>query len=394
MTILSGNHPPRPTPTTPTSHPGNRMHRTPSTAPSRLRLGSALAALLALPQVHGQTIPLAPEQQSALGIELAAPQATDRTMSRRYPAQVAVPVRQDHVVSAPQDGTLSLLLVALGESVTAGQPLARMQSPGLLEAQASLLEAQTRLTLSESELARDQALFKEGLVPKRRLQATQADHNALATSVDQWSQRLALSGMSVEAISALKQGRHLSATLELVSPIDGVVLEQMVNTGQAVAAATPLFRVASLSPLWLEVHVPIDQVAGLHQGDQVSLPREDIRGHILTIGRQVHGTDQGVLVRAEVREGADRLRPGQFVEVQLSDAGKGPGWRLPTAALVRTATAVYVFARRAEGFAAVPVQVLAQEERSAVVTGDISASDQVAVSGVAALKAVWLGGTE
>jgi len=152
--------------------------------------------------------------------------------------------------------------------------------------------------------------------------------------------------------------------------------------------------VASLSPLWLEVHVPIDQVTGLHEGDEVLLPREDIRGRILTIGRQVHGKDQGVLVRAEVSEGADRLRPGQFVEVQLDEGAKGTGWRLPTAALVRTADAAYIFAQRPGGFAAVQVEPLAQEERSAVVAGELVASDRIAVTGIAALKAVWLGGAE
>ncbi len=375
------------------------MNRTASNSRTGLGPASALAGLLTLAATPGLAapaaiIPLAPEQQTALGIELAAPEPASRVMSRRYPAEVAVPVRQDHVVSAPQDGTLSVLLAALGEAVTAGQPLARMQSPGLLEAQGALLEAQTRLTLAESELTRDQALFKEGLVPKRRLQATQADHDAQATTVDQWSQRLALAGMSADAIAALKQGRRLSGTLEIVSPIDGVILDQMVTTGQSVAVAAPLFRVASLSPLWLEVHVPVDQVAGLQEGDQVLLSREGIRGRILTVGRQVHGADQGVLVRAEVSEGADRLRPGQFLEVQLDEAGKGAGWRLPTAALVRIAAAAYVFVQRPGGFAAVQVEPLAQEERSAVVRGAIDASDQVAISGVVALKAVWLGGAE
>jgi len=113
-------------------------------SPAHIAGGIALAALLTLiaptPQAAPRdSIPLSTEQQSALGIGLAAPQAADRAMSRRYPAQVAVPVRQAHVVSAPQDGTLTLLLVALGDPVTAGQPLAQMQSPGLLEAQGALL---------------------------------------------------------------------------------------------------------------------------------------------------------------------------------------------------------------------------------------------------------------
>lgn len=393
------------------------MSRSPKT---HLHNTVLIAALLALPAAPDHAAPgdmlaagdgghgggevgttgldLTPEQQAAFDIALAPPEPTARGLSRRYPAQVAVPVRQTHVVSAPQDGTLSLLLVAVGESVTAGQALARMQSPGLLEAQAALLEAQTRLTLAESELARDQALFAEGLVPKRRLQATQAERDTLLTTVDQWGQRLTLAGLSQETIAALKKERRLSGVLEVRAPIAGVVLDQMVDTGQAVAAATPLFRVASLSPLWLEVHVPVDRLGGLQPGDPVLLPRDGIRGHILTVGRQVHGTDQGVLVRAEVTEGAERLRPGQFVEVQLdrglAEGAQGSGWRLPAAALVRNVDATYVFAQRPRGFAAVPVEILAQEERTVVVAGALAPTDRIAVSGIAALKAAWLGGAQ
>ena len=322
---------------TPTStDPGHTMNRTPRIRPSIAGLTAALLALAAAGSyaAPGDTVSLSTEQQAALGIELATPEATDRVMSRRYPAQVAVPVRQAHVVSAPQDGTLSVLLVALGESVTAGQPLARMQSPGLLEAQAALLEAQTRLTLAESELSRDQALFKEGLVPKRRLQATQAEHDAAATTLDQWGQRLTLAGVPPEAIAALKRERKLSGTLEIRAPIAGVVLEQMVDTGQAVAAAAPLFRVASLSPLWLEVHVPVDRLGGLQPGDPVLVPREGIRGAYPDRGssgprhgpgrpgpRRGDGRGRAVAPRAVRRGTARQGRPG----VGLAPPGRGTG---------------------------------------------------------------------
>jgi len=367
----------------------------------------ALAASLMLangPGLAGLEDPVAmtPDQRAAFGIEVAEPQPAGQVLSRRYPGQVTVPARQLHVVSAPLDGTLTGLLAAEGETVEAGQPLARMQSPGLLETQGALLEALSKLNLARSELERDRALFAEGLAPKRRLEATQAQFNELATTVDQWSQRLALSGMPDQAIEALKRDRRLSGTLEVRAPIAGVVLEQMVGTGQAVAAATPLFRIARLSTLWLEVHVPLDALAGVQAGAQIVLPREDIRGRILAVGRQVHGEDQGVLVRAEVTDGADQLRPGQFVEVQLGStanraaaaAGQAPGWRVPAAAVVRHAGGTYVFAERAGGFVAVPVELLSQEERTAVVGGPLTATDRIAVTGVVALKAAWLGAAE
>jgi membrane fusion protein, heavy metal efflux system len=376
--------------------------------PTGRSLALAAALLLASgPAAAGLEDPvsLTAEQRAAFGIEVAEPQPADRVLSRRYPGQVTVPVRQSHVVSAPLDGTLASLLVAEGEAVEAGQPLARMQSPGLVETQGALLEALSKLNLARSELDRDRALFAEGLAPKRRLEASQAQFNELATTVDQWSQRLLLSGMPEHAIEDIKRDRRLSGTLELRSPIAGVVLEQMVSTGQAVAAATPLFRIARLTPLWLEIHVPLDALAGLLPGAQVVLPREEIRGRILTVGRQVHGEDQGVLVRAEVTEGTDRLRPGQFVEVQVShaagtagepagEAGAATAWRVPAAAVVRHAGGAYLFAERGGGFVAVPVELLSQEEHTAVVSGPLIAKERIAVTGIVALKAAWLGAAE
>ncbi|MGE5152414.1 MAG: efflux RND transporter periplasmic adaptor subunit [Bdellovibrio bacteriovorus] len=362
-------------------------------------MGLSAALLLALaysasPGLARDLVPLAPEQQKAFGIALSAPEPAGETRTRRYPAKVAVPNRQMRVVSAPQSGILSALLVAEGEPVTAGQVLAELRSPELVDTQSQYLEAVTRLELAESELSRDQRLYKEGVIAERRLLESQAKQRELATQVEQRRQLLALAGLSAETIDTLTRTRALGSTLPVASPIAGVVLEQMVSTGQAVSAAEPLYRVAQVRPLWVEIHVPVDRVDTLELGGRVLLPGLGTEGRIITIGHMVHQEDQGVLVRAEVSEGVEGLRPGQFVEVQLTNAPGEAGWRVPAAAVVRNAGAAYLFVAREGGFTALPVTVVAEEERSAVVTGELGAQDQVAVSGVVALKAAWLGAAE
>ncbi len=341
--------------------------------------------------IGADLIPLEAAQQKAFGIELAAPQTAGETLTRRYPAKVTVPNRQLRVVSAPQSGILSALLVAEGENVTAGQVLAEIRSPELVDTQSQYLESVTRLALADSELKRDEMLHREGVIAERRLLESRSKQRELTTQVEQRRQLLGLAGLSPQDIDTLTRTRALSSTLPVHAPIAGVVLEQMVSTGQAVAAATPLYRVAELKPLWIEVHVPVDRVEALTVGGRVLLPMIGTEGDIITIGRMVHEADQGVLVRAEVREQTDRLRPGQFVEVQLTRAADETGWRVPAAAVVRNAGAAYLFVAREGGFAALPVTVLAEEERSAVVAGGLGQKDRVAVSGVVALKAAWLG---
>lgn len=373
------------------------IHPPLSATGSRLLPRMLLGALLALPAMlvaAADLIPVDAAQQAAFGIVSRVPLPATETLTRRYPAEVTVPNPQMRVVAAPQSGVIESLLVAEGEQVSAGQVLAELRSPELVDAQSQYLEALTRLALSERELARDQMLHREGVIAERRLLESQSRQRELATVAEQRRQLLELAGLATEEIETLARSRRLTPRLQLRAPIAGVVLEQLVNTGQAIAIATPLYRIAKLDPLWLEIHVPVDRLAGLGEGARVLLPREGMEGVIVTIGRMTHGQDQGVLVRAEVREGVERLRPGQFVEVQLSAAAAGAAWRVPLAALVRHASETYLFLVRDGGFGALPVKILAEEETDAVVTGELSGTDQIAVSGVVALKAAWLGGAE
>jgi multidrug efflux pump subunit AcrA (membrane-fusion protein) len=101
----------------------------------------------------------------------------------------------------------------------------------------------------------------------------------------------------------------------------------------------------------------------------------------------VHGTDQGVLVRAAVHEGVDALRPGQFIEARLSRVAGGRALRLPAPALVRIDGIEKVFVERAEGFEPVAVKVLSRENGEVVARGALRPGDQVVVNGTVAMKA-------
>jgi RND family efflux transporter MFP subunit len=355
-------------------------------------LAAMTPALAATAPTQPAPIPLDAAQREAFGLVLTAPAAADSALTRRYPARVAVPNRQLRVVSAPQAGVVESLLVAEGERVNANDVLAWLRSPDLVDAQSALLEASTRLALAESELTRDQMLHREGVIAERRLLESQSRRTELATLVEQQRQKLRLAGLSASDIEQLLRTRQLSSRLPVRTPIAGVVLEQMVDTGESLSIAAPLYRVAELSPLWVEVHVPVDQLGGLAPGGRVYLPALGLDGEIVTVGRMVHGEDQGVLVRAEVREGTNQLRPGQFIEVQLSAASAGgASWRLPAAAVVRHAGQSYVFVERAGGFVALPVRILAEEGQTQLVEADLTTADRVVIQGVVALKAVWLG---
>jgi cobalt-zinc-cadmium efflux system membrane fusion protein len=332
-------------------------------------------------------------QRAAFGIETASVNQGSAALSKPYPAKVAVPNAQLRVVSAPLDGVVEALLVAEGESVTAGQPLARLRSQGLLELQAAYLESRTRRQLSGETLARDRKLHAEGIVAQRRLLDSQSAHREMLTIEARDRQALTLAGMPDEAIEQLAESQRMTTVLEVNSPLSGVVLEQLATAGQRLATSDPLYRVGDLSTLWIEVHVPLDALGNIEPGSKVELS-QNLKATVITVGRMVHGTDQGVLVRAEVREGVATLRPGQFVEARLSQAAGSQALRLPARALLRIEGTDKVFVERAGGFEPVAVEVVAREASEVVVTGPLQVGDAVVVNGTVALKAALGVGAE
>jgi RND family efflux transporter MFP subunit len=340
-------------------------------------------------------IRITPEQQRAIGIETAPLQATNYHSSPLLPAKVSVPNAQLQVITAPQGGLVEALLVSEGEAVAAGAPLLRIQSPSLLDLESDYLESRTRLALARQNYERDRQLHAEGIIAERRLLETHARYQELSTTVTRLQRLLELAGLDEAAFDALEQQRELSGTLVVRAPFEGVVLEQLVTLGTRVAAADALYRFARLKPLWLEIHVPLEQLGGDPQDRQVVVDDPPLRARIINVGSMVHGADQGVMIRAEVDEGSERLRPGQFVQARLATvAAAGDQFRLPREAVIRRKGATYVFAARAGGFEPVAATLVAEEPDHLVIRAPLASGTEIAVRGAAALKAAWLGGED
>lgn len=361
----------------------------------RFFLFALLVTLVSAPLRAAEEVPVSAAQLKSLGIETAPLAAQRAGELPGLPAQVVVPNNQLHVLSAPIPVLVERMLATAGEHVKKGQVLARLQGPAVVEMQRAYLQAASQLRLSKDNLARDEKLFEEGIIAESRYRATRSQHAELAAAYTERRQVLRLAGMSEAAIARLQSGSGLGSAIDIVSPVDGVVLEQMANAGQRLEAASPLFKVAKLDPLWLDIQLPIARQDMVAEGDQVTLPAQQASGKVLVVGHGVGGS-QTVLVRAEITRGAERLHPGQYVEASVisavRDARAASGlWSVPNAALARLQGRVLIFVQTAKGFRPVPVGLVAEGAQTSTVRGELKGDERIAVSGVSALKAASMG---
>ena len=355
------------------------------------RIGILCAALLVEPTLAAESdlIAMDATQIQALGIVTTTPETKSALRSNPLPARVVVPPDREYVVTAPQGGLVAHLLAAVGDAVGERQALAEMQSPDLLALQRDYLQSLDESRVAERAWRRDKQLLAEGIIAERRWQETEARYQAARAARDQQIETLRLSGLSESAIKALAGSRKFTSTLTVHAPIQGVVLERMATAGQRVDAMAPLFRVADLGVLWLELRVPLAQSEHLGPGDGVVAPAAGLHARILMIGRNVDPDSQSVLVRAEITEGADRARAGQFLEASLEQAGAA--LQLPAEAVVRKGDATYVFVLVDGGFKARKVTTAGSGATVVLITAGLAGEERVAVSGIAAIKAAWLG---
>lgn len=348
-------------------------------------------ALLLSGNARAADVVMSLAQQKSLGVVVAPISKNTLLSSRRFPAEIVIPVGQERIVSAPQSGLIDQLHVAAGQTVKQGQVIAHLISPDLLGLQRDYLQALTQEKLAAKALARDTELLQHGVIAQRRYFEVESAHDEASANLAQRKQALKLAGVSDGAIAKLTPSAGMASGLSLVAPISGQVLEQMVTTGQRVDMATPLYRIAKLSPLWLEIHAPLEGLPFVKEGMQVQVPKLHASGHLIAVIRSVNKADQTLHLRAEMTNGAEKLSPGQFVEAEIKLGGQAQYFSVPKSALARQGSNALLFIQTKTGFKPMKVQVISEQGDETVIDGPFAGTERIAVTGISAIKGTWLG---
>jgi len=258
-------------------------------------------------------------------------------------------------IKSRASGTVQKVTVQEGDRVSAGRLLVKLdpivEQRRVNQAKAELRMAQARsqsayhkVRFARSQLSRDRALLKKGLVSKDAVDTRAKEANVLAgDSSVAWSQ-------IAKAKETLKEAQDRLAETEIKAPVVGTVLERLVQPGQMVASGTnsvsggtALLKIADLSKLYVRVKVDEADVAKLRVGQQVNitadaLQRKSFVGKVHRIAPQ--GTIEnnvtvfGVLVAVGER-GSRALRPQMSANVEVVVTERSEAVLVPVRAIGR-----------------------------------------------------------
>ena len=270
-------------------------------------------------------------------------------------------------LAAPRAVTVERVLVSVGQTVAAGQPLVEVTSaPG---ADLTYRQAADAAAFARTDLARVQRLFDERLVAADQLGA------AKRTLAD------AEAGLAAQA----KQGAGRSRQT-LTAPTASVVTSIAAAPGDHVAQDAPLVGLARAGAL--SVKLGLEPAAGgLAPGEAVTIRPTTggppIVSHLTVVGRAADQTTKTLAAIAPLAGAA--LPIGSAVEADVV-TGAHQGLTVPRAAVVFDETGSHVFVVAAGKARRVFVTVGRDHGDGAEIAGPIAAGQAVAVQGAYELQ--------
>ncbi len=316
------------------------------------------------------------EQQRLLEIKSAPVEKATELVIDGAAGEVVLPVDRSSAVTAMFAGRLTKVAVDEGDTVHAGQELARVASREYASEWARLVQVRADRDVASRQAQRDKVLLAEGIIPASRAEASRAHLRALDAELKVVEQTV--EGLAGEGGNAL--------TYVLRAPVDGRVISRRVAVGEPIESMGVAFVIAQRGGYRLDMRVPAAVADQIEVGDTVVVGK--VTAKVTGRGAALDPATQTVVIRAELPADAGLL-PGQRVIASLRLRAPEGALRVPRAAVVMQSGESHVYVAAGEGaFRAVPVTVLGQDATDMTVQGPLSAGDAVVVSGVSALKSL------
>lgn len=340
-------------------------------------------ALLAL---SAKEIVLSPKQIVEMGIETAPLKATSTHSQSNLPGTVVIPPRQLSLASSIHGGIVSKVFVGVGDTVRAGQTVATVASTEGLELQRDYLQTASRLERLRTFVKKDEALFKEGIISEREYLKNKQEVTLLETELAEKKASMRMMGVSPSAAGVM------TTTSTVKAQTGGIVIEQTALIGQKIDPMSPIYKIADLSQLWIEIQAPSSIAKTLRIGDAIET-NLGATGKIIKISTGVELQNQSVILRALVTSGKEMLRPGQFVQASVATPTDN-SIAVPKSGLVRSKGKTVLFVKTERGFNPVTVKTIKEEPTTFIITGPLKGNESIAVQGTVPLKGIWLKSSE
>ena len=283
---------------------------------------------------HPEQFPLATATARDAAPELNATGVVNADVSRTIP-----------VISLAA-GRIIEVHARLGDTVTKGQLLMRVQSADISSAYSDYQQALADEKLAHAQLERATLLYDKGAIAQKDLEVSQDTDAKARVMVQTTRARLHILGADPE---------HPSAIIDVKAPVSGVITDQQVTAAagtQGLASPNP-FTISDLSSVWILCDVYENDLAQVHLGEFADVrlnayPDRVFKGRIGNISPVLDPAIRTAKVRLELPN-PGIMRFGMFVTATFHGLRKEIHAVVPSSAVLHLHDRDWVYVASGEG---------------------------------------------
>jgi cobalt-zinc-cadmium efflux system membrane fusion protein len=283
---------------------------------------------------HPEQFPLATATRHDAAPELSVTGVVSADVSRSVPA---ISLASGRVVE---------IHARLGDTVTKGQLLLKVQSEDISQAFSDYRQAVADAALAKAQLERSKVLYDRGAIAKKDLEVTQDTWDKAAVTVETTQDHLKVLGADPQ---------HPTAIVDIYAPASGVITDQQVTNAsgvQGLSSPSP-FTISDLSHVWIMCDVYENDLANVRLGEYADIrpnayPNMVLKGRIGNINPILDSTLRTAKVRLEIAN-PGMLRLGMFVTATFHGMKKEVRAAVPATAVLHLHDRDWVYAPAGNG---------------------------------------------
>jgi cobalt-zinc-cadmium efflux system membrane fusion protein len=228
-------------------------------------------------------------------------------------------------------GRVTEIDARLGDFVTKGQLLMKVQSADISGAYADYQQAIADEGLAHKQFDRSKLLYERGAIALRDLEIAESTETKAMVTIKTTLEHLRVLGVDPD---------HPSPIMEIKAPVSGVISDQQVTNAagvQGLASPSP-FTISDLTYVWIVCDVFENDLGSIHLGEHADIrltayPNRAITGTISNIGPVLDPSIRTAKVRIEV-ENPGLIRLGMFVTATFHGPSKEARAAVPALAIL------------------------------------------------------------
>lgn len=193
-----------------------------------------------------------------------------------------------------------------------------------------------------------------------------------------------------QTLATIESNLSLS-TYSVAAPISGVVVERSASVGGLAGEGAPLFEIADLSQLWVDLHIFGADAQHIQPGVPVAVTRmSDGQTVNTTLERVLPGmatASQSTVARATIDNADNQWRPGTAVKARITVAQEPVNLMVPLTALQSMEGREAVFVREGETYLTRHVETGARDATQVQILSGLSEGEEVVVAESYLIKA-------